>query len=122
MIGQALSQLGVTVETTEGMLPVKLSGRLRAGRAFIDGSAGSQLLTGLLMALPLAEGESRLDVASLTSKPYIGLTLGLLAEFGIPVVNDSFRSFIIPGHMSTLWRATGAGLHSFWLPEPRLAG
>jgi 3-phosphoshikimate 1-carboxyvinyltransferase len=100
MISQALGQLGVTVETTEGMLPVKLTGRLRAGRAFVDGSAGSQLLTGLLMALPLAEGESRLDVASLTSKPYIGLTLGLLAEFGIMVENDSFRSFIIPGNQS----------------------
>ena len=100
MISQALGQLGVTVETTEGMLPVKLTGRLRAGRAFVDGSAGSQLLTGLLMALPLAEGESRLDVASLTSKPYIGLTLGLLAEFGITVENDSFRSFVIPGNQS----------------------
>jgi 3-phosphoshikimate 1-carboxyvinyltransferase len=100
MISQALGQLGVTVETTEGMLPVKLTGRLRAGRAFLDGSAGSQLLTGLLMALPLAEGESRLDVASLTSKPYIGLTLGLLADFGIMVENDSFRSFIIPGNQS----------------------
>jgi 3-phosphoshikimate 1-carboxyvinyltransferase len=100
MISQALGQLGVTVETTEGMLPVKLTGRLRAGRAFVDGSAGSQLLTGLLMALPLAEGESRLDVASLTSKPYIGLTLGLLSEFGIMVENDSFRSFIIPGNQS----------------------
>ena len=82
------------------MLPLKLSGRLSAGRAFIDGSAGSQLLTGLLMALPLADGESRLDVASLTSKPYIGLTLGLLAEFGITVENDSFRTFIIPGNQS----------------------
>jgi 3-phosphoshikimate 1-carboxyvinyltransferase len=100
MIGEALSQLGVTVEATEGMLPLKLSGRLRAGWASIDGSAGSQLLTGLLMALPLADGESRLDVASLTSKPYIGLTLGLLEEFGIKVENDSYRSFIIPGNQS----------------------
>jgi 3-phosphoshikimate 1-carboxyvinyltransferase len=100
MIGEALSQLGVTVEATEGMLPLKLSGRLRAGWASIDGSTGSQLLTGLLMALPLADGESRLDVASLTSKPYIGLTLGLLEEFGIKVENDFYRSFIIPGNQS----------------------
>ena len=100
MIGQALGQLGVEVKTTEGMLPVKLSGRLRAGRAFIDGSGGSQLLTGLLMALPVAEGDSRIDVAGLTSKPYIGLTLGLLAGFGITVENDDFRSFIIPGNQA----------------------
>jgi 3-phosphoshikimate 1-carboxyvinyltransferase len=100
MIGQALGQLGVDVKTTDGMLPVMLSGRLRSGRAFIDGSGGSQLLTGLLMALPVVEGESRLDVAGLTSKPYIGLTLGLLAEFGITVENDNFRSFIIPGNQT----------------------
>lgn len=100
MIGQALSQLGVTVEATDGRLPLKLTGRLRPGRAFVDGSAGSQLLTGLLMALPLADGESRIDVAGLTSKPYIGLTLGLLDEFGITIENNSFRTFIIPGNQS----------------------
>lgn len=97
MISEALSQLGVSVETAGGLLPLKLSGRLRAGRALVDGSTGSQLLTGLLMALPLAKGESRLDVANLTSKPYIGLTVALLAEFGIKVINDGFRTFIIPG-------------------------
>jgi len=100
MIGQALSQLGVTVEATDGMLPLKLTGRLRAGRAFVDGSAGSQIVTGLLMALPLADDESRIYVAGLTSKPYIGLTLGLLAEFGINIENDTFRTFIIPGNQS----------------------
>ncbi|HNX84955.1 MAG TPA: 3-phosphoshikimate 1-carboxyvinyltransferase [Bacteroidales bacterium] len=100
MIREALIQLGVKVETSGGLLPLKLSGRLRPGRAFIDGSSGSQLLTGLLMALPMADGDSRIDVASLTSKPYIGLTLGLLAEFGIKVENDDYRSFIIPGRQS----------------------
>jgi len=100
MIRKALIQLGVKVETSGGLLPLKLSGRLRPGRAFIDESSGSQLLTGLLMALPMADGDSRIDVASLTSKPYIGLTLGLLAEFGIKVENDDYRSFIIPGRQS----------------------
>lgn len=100
MIGDALSQLGVQVDTNGGLLPVRLSGRLKAGRAFIDGSAGSQLLTGLLIALPLAEADSRLDVANLTSKPYIGLTVGLLHDFGITVENDDYRTFRIPGGQS----------------------
>ncbi len=100
MISEALSQLGVKVEAMEGLLPLKLSGRLRPGRAFIDGSSGSQLLTGLLMALPMADGESQIDVASLTSKPYIGLTLGLLADFGIRVEHENFRSFMIPGNQA----------------------
>jgi len=98
MISEALSQLGVNVETSGGLLPVKLTGELRAGRAFIDGSAGSQLLTGLLMALPVAGAESRLEVANLTSKPYIDLTLGIMSEFGISVLNEGYRTFVIPGN------------------------
>ncbi|HNT93289.1 MAG TPA: 3-phosphoshikimate 1-carboxyvinyltransferase [Bacteroidales bacterium] len=100
MISEALSQLGIKADTNGGLLPVRLSGRLRAGRVLIDGSAGSQLLTGLLMALPVAEADSRLDVANLTSKPYIGLTLGLLHDFGITVENEDYRIFRIPGNQS----------------------
>jgi 3-phosphoshikimate 1-carboxyvinyltransferase len=100
MITEALGQLGVNVTTREGLLPVQLSGRLRSGRAVIDGSTGSQLLTGLLMALPLTENESRIDVANLTSRPYVSLTVSLLAGFGITVFNDGFRSFLIPGGQS----------------------
>jgi len=97
MITEAMSQLGVITESRNGLLPISISGRLKAGRALIDGSSGSQLLTGLLMALPVAEKESRIDVANLTSKPYISLTLDLLAEFGIMVTNEDFKTFTIPG-------------------------
>lgn len=98
MISEALSQMGVNVETSGGLLPISLTGKLRGGRAFIDGSTGSQLLTGMLMALPLAGQESRLDVANLTSKPYIGMTLGLLSDFGISIENDHYKTFTIPGN------------------------
>ena len=100
MIGDALGQLGVTAATNDGFLPVRLNGKLKGGRALIDGSSGSQLLTGLLMALPLAETESRIDVANLTSRPYISLTLDLLADFGIRIENRDFMTFIIPGGQS----------------------
>lgn len=112
MISEALSQLGVRVETAGGLLPLRLSGRIQAGRALIDGSTGSQLLTGLLMALPLVKGESRLDVANLTSRPYIGLTIGLLADFGITVINDSFRTFTIAGGQS--YRAREYSVEGDW--------
>lgn len=100
MIGDALGQLGVTAATNDGFLPVRLNGKLKGGRALIDGSSGSQLLTGLLMALPLAETESRIDVANLTSRPYISLTLDLLADFGIRIENRDFMTFTIPGRQS----------------------
>ena len=100
MIGEALLQLGIKAETNNGRLPVTLKGRLRGGRAIIDGSTGSQLLTGLLMALPLADSDSEIEVMNLRSKPYIGMTLQLLDEFGIKIEHDDFRRFIIPGGQS----------------------
>ncbi len=98
MIHQSLSQLGVEVESNHGLLPLQLTGRLRGGRALIDGSSGSQLLTGLLMALPLAGSNSELTVRSLASKPYIELTLELLGRFGVTTENSSFSTFTIPGN------------------------
>lgn len=98
MIVEALRQVGVQAETNDGYLPVTLTGRLRGGRVAIDGSTGSQLLTGLLMALPLAGEESLIEVAELRSKPYISLTIKLLEDFGIRVDNSGFSRFVLPGN------------------------
>ena len=104
MISEALGQLGVTVQANNGLLPLTLSNRLRGGSAVIDGSTGSQLLTGLLMALPLAGEESEIQVNALMSRPYISLTLKLLEDFGITVDNRDFSHFSIPGNQSYLAR------------------
>jgi 3-phosphoshikimate 1-carboxyvinyltransferase len=100
MIADALSQLGVMVETTGGLIPFTLKGELSGGRAVIDGSAGSQLLTGLLMALPLLKRDSEIVVHNLKSKPYINLTLKLLSDFGITVENHDFIRFTIKGNQA----------------------
>lgn len=100
MISDALSKLGVTVITNNGYLPVTLRGRLNGGRLIIDGSTGSQLLTGLLMALPLAGEESNIEVTDLRSRPYISLTIKLLENFGIRIENHGFSRFVIPGSQS----------------------
>jgi len=96
MIVEALSQLGVQAETNGGFLPVTLTGRLSGGMVAIDGSTSSQLLTGLLMALPLAGEESLIEVADLRSRPYISLTIKLLEDFGIRIDNAGFSRFVIP--------------------------
>jgi len=98
MIGEALSQLGVTVTTENGFLPLTICGKLNGGNAVIDGSTGSQLLTGLLMALPLLKSDSELTVHHLKSRPYISLTVQLLSDFGIKVENHDFKRFVIPGN------------------------
>ena len=100
MISEALGQMGVTTGSDNGFLPLTLHGRLRGGRALIDGSTGSQLLTGLLMALPLVGEESEIEVTGLRSRPYISLTIELLKDFGINVDNTGFSRFSIKGNQS----------------------
>lgn len=97
MIAEALNQLGARCKTTEGFLPITVSGPLKGGRCEIDGSLSSQLLTGLLMALPLAENDSEIKVNDLKSVPYIDMTVGILKSFGIDVYNHGYELFTIPG-------------------------
>ena len=97
MIEEALSQLGVKCTSSAGFLPLTIEGPITGGKCTIDGSVSSQLLTGLLMALPLAEKDSEITVSNLKSKPYIDLTLSILQAYGIEIHNDDYRVFRIPG-------------------------
>ena len=69
-------------------VPLTVSGPLKAGRAEISGKHGSQLISGLLMALPFAERNSSLIVHEPKSIPYMFITLEVLKKFGIKVGND----------------------------------
>jgi 3-phosphoshikimate 1-carboxyvinyltransferase len=97
MIEVALKQFGIKCETENGFLPLTIKGPLKGGTCEIDGSTGSQLLTGLLMALPVAMKDSIVKVNNLKSKPYIDMTLQVLERFGIKVKNDNYNQFDIPG-------------------------
>jgi 3-phosphoshikimate 1-carboxyvinyltransferase len=97
MIEEALSALGVKCLSPDGFLPVCIRGPLKGGRIEIDGSLSSQLLTGLLMALPLAENNSEITVGNLKSRPYIDMTMQILDNFGITVINKDYSVFTIPG-------------------------
>jgi 3-phosphoshikimate 1-carboxyvinyltransferase len=97
MIEEALTQLGVKCSSTGGFLPLTIQGPITGGKIEIDGSISSQLLTGLLMALPLAETDSEIKVKNLKSKPYIDMTIQILRSFGIVVYNNDYKLFQIPG-------------------------
>ena len=77
-------------------VPLKVKGPLKAGRAEISGKHGSQLISGLLMALPFAQKNSSLIVHEPKSIPYMFITLEVLKKFGIKVGNDMLggRDFI----------------------------
>jgi 3-phosphoshikimate 1-carboxyvinyltransferase len=98
MIEDALRQLGVTCKTEEGSLPLTIKGPLRGGRCKVDGSISSQLLTGLLMALPLVPQDSEIYVKDLKSRPYIDMTLQVLDKFGIEIQNTNYSVFNITGN------------------------
>ena len=69
-------------------VPLTVSGPLKSGRAEISGKHGSQLRSGLLMALPFAERNSSLIVHEPKSIPYMFITLEVLKKFGIKIGND----------------------------------
>lgn len=98
MIPPALRQLGATCETSAGRPPVFVSGPLRGGDARVDGRTTSQLLTGLLLALPRADGDSTVAVDGLGSRGYVDLTLSVLRAFGGRVeAGSDGATYRIPG-------------------------
>jgi 3-phosphoshikimate 1-carboxyvinyltransferase len=92
MIEGPLTALGAVCRTADGRPPVRVQGPLLGGSAVVDGTISSQLLTGLLIALPAARADSWLEVGGLKSKPYVSLTLELLARFGVTVDHDAALS------------------------------
>ncbi|RLD89314.1 MAG: 3-phosphoshikimate 1-carboxyvinyltransferase [Bacteroidetes bacterium] len=98
IIADALSQLGAKVAANNGLLPLTIQGPLQPGTVHIDGSLSSQILTGLLMALPLLKGDSIILVDNLKSKPYIDMTLSIMHHFGVEVEHEYYRVFRVKGH------------------------
>ena len=101
-----LRQVGAKIEyeLQEGYPPIKI---LAADIQIIDivkvrGDVSSQFLTALLMALPLVAKEPvRIEViGELISRPYIDITLKLMARFGVTVACPDMQSFIIPAKTS----------------------
>lgn len=72
------------------LIPVDVQGPLNAGKAVIDGSKSSQLVSGALMALPLLAKHSSISVQNPTSIPYIYMTMDILRKFGIKVRSEMY--------------------------------
>lgn len=73
-------------------IPLTVKGPLKASRAEISGKHGSQLISGLLMALPFAQKNSQILVRDPKSIPYMFITLEVLKKFGIRIHNDMMGS------------------------------
>ena len=92
---EVLPQLDVQCESNNGLLPLKIKGPLQPKNIEVDGSLSSQFLTGLLFAYAGAKARHvTIKVNNLNSKPYIDLTLKLMADFGLKTpINKNYTEF-----------------------------
>ena len=72
-----------------------VNGKLKSGRYVINAGISSQYITGLLLALPLLNGDSELHLdGNVVSKGYIDITLDVLKQFGIKIEKKDYGFFV----------------------------
>lgn len=122
----ALGQLGAQISGYH--LPVSIQAQgLPGGRAVVGGDVSSQFLSGLLLAAPYARDSIELCVErGLNSKPFVDLTLAVMADFGVTVAWEDYGRFIIspqtyrsPGIYPIECDATSA---SYFFAAPAICG
>ena len=108
--GEVFSGKRITMRKSAGS--VSFTGRLTPGEYAVRGDISSQYITGLLLALPLAGGDSTLTVLPpVESRPYIDITLGVMRQFGAAVEQTGENTFFIPGGQ---YRAVNAAVEGDW--------
>ena len=81
-----------------GSSPLICQGQLTSGLYTLPGNISSQFVSGLMLALPLLDGESLISVkGTLESRPYVEITLAALRLFGLSVIEESKQLFRVPG-------------------------
>ena len=128
----ALRQLGADIRYlgNEGFPPLEIRpAAIRpGGRVTVRGEASSQFLTALLLALPTTGAGATVEVAGeLISKPYVEITLNLMARFGVDVERDGWRAFRIPAGAryrspGTVFVEGDASAASYFLAAGAIAG
>ncbi len=96
----ALRLLGVKAESQrgDGCPPVIVQGGLTGGRTRLSGRVSSQYLSALLLIGPLAPLGVEVEITGeLVSRPYVDLTLEVMAAYGISYFRRGYRFFQVPG-------------------------
>ena len=124
----ALTDLGVKISSETGCLPVRVNAAgLQGGEATVSGEASSQFLSGLLMVAPYARSPMNLKViGGLNSRPYIDMTLAVMADFGVEVARKDYDQFWIhPAHYQphkTYAIESDASAASYFFAAPAILG
>ncbi|MFL0196669.1 3-phosphoshikimate 1-carboxyvinyltransferase [Clostridium sp. WILCCON 0269] len=91
----------ISYKNSNGKLPLTVSGKLNPGNYKVSGNISSQFITGLLFALPLLEGDSKIEITTeLESKSYVDITVDVLEKFGVYVDGSSYKEFIVQGNQT----------------------
>lgn len=112
--GTLLPGLGVELKNFNGYLPLSVKGPLQPKSLNVDGSPGSQFLSGLLFALSTAKTPVTINVSDLKSTPYIDLTLDVLAKIGKPVRHENYERFVIDPNLFTTEAEVNIHVESDW--------
>jgi 3-phosphoshikimate 1-carboxyvinyltransferase len=97
---QILPQLGVSYLQRQNEGDFQLRGNAHPANIKMDGGLSSQYLSGLLIALPILNGDSQILVNNLKSKPYVNITLDVMAAFNVNVKHHNFVEFNIKGNQN----------------------
>jgi 3-phosphoshikimate 1-carboxyvinyltransferase len=82
----ALESIGAKCNSTNGMPPIKITGRILGGDVSIPGNFSSQFISALLICAPLTEKGINLTIeGNLVSKPYLDATIATMKDFGVTV-------------------------------------
>lgn len=82
------SSASVANAASEVFVPLDIKGSLNAGKASISGISGSQIISGLLMALPLLDEDTVIELNNPKSIPYLFITMDVMKAFGVKVWCD----------------------------------
>ena len=96
---EALSNLGVEIKSVngDGCLPLVVSGNsFEGGVTSLKGDKSSQYFTSILLSAPYASKDVLLKTeGELKSKPYVDITINMMKEFGVEVLNKDYKEFFI---------------------------
>ena len=109
----ALTGMGVSCTSNNGMPPVTIKGPNNGGEISISGDVSSQFISSLIMSAPLFRNDTSVNInGSTVSRPYIDITIRMMKDFGVNVIEEgSFkieagqtykpREYRVPGDMSS---------------------
>ena len=97
---EILKQLGFTVKHDNFKLPIQIKGEITNQNLVIDAREGSQVISGLLITLPLLHKSSSVELVNVTSRPYLEMTNEIISFFGISISSIFDKAFSIQGNQS----------------------